>query len=363
MSNPQNIPEHRSATDVALEASFVEYVLRPTPELEAQWSAWRDGTPDNARMAAEARLYVLAAHSQFQSETIDVPEASKDRIWAAVQGANTQETNTQEAATRKSRSQQQRRPQAWYYWAAAALVIIGCGLGVMHFVGLVSFWSSPTVIAVEATQGTAAQRTVTLPDGSTAVVGAASKLSFTAEKWQQGGAARELTLTGEAFFVVTKQQHAGQPVKFRVRTAEAVVEVLGTQFNVHTRRERTAVVLQEGTVRVMASDGTTPLTELRPNERAEVTARGAVSKRVVRTAVYTSWKDGKLVFEATPLTELARILEDRYDTRVILDNALSDRTFTGAAPLQNLDLLLRAIGESFDVRITRTADVITIAAR
>lgn len=221
-------------------------------------------------------------------------------------------------------------------------------------------FDSPTVIAVEAASGANASRSVTLPDGSTVVVGASSELTFKADEWQRTGSARELTLTGEAFFVVQKQERAGQPIKFRVRTANVVVEVVGTQFNVNTRHERTAVVLQEGKVRVVANDGATPLAELRPNERAEINAQGAVTKRAVRAAVYTSWKDGKLIFEATPLAEVARVLEDRYNTSVVLDKTLADRTFTGAAPLSNVDLLLRAIGEAFNARVTRSDGTITI---
>jgi transmembrane sensor len=238
-------------------------------------------------------------------------------------------------------------------------------------------FSSETVIAVEATapNGKPASRTITLPDGSTVVLGAASELVFNTDDWQNKGddsersaseVPREVRLTGEAFFVVKKQERAGQLVKFRVRTADAIIEVLGTQFNVNTRRERTAVVLQEGKVRVLASTAsqdTQTLAELRPNERAEISAQGTVTKRAVRAAVYTSWKDGKLVFESTPLAEVARVLEDRTNTRVVLDSSLANRTFTGAAPVGNPDLLLRAIGESFAASITRTPDAITIAPR
>ncbi|MFP3637131.1 FecR family protein, partial [Bacillus sp. SIMBA_033] len=62
------------------------------------------------------------------------------------------------------------------------------------------------------------------------------------------GNSREVTITGEAYFEVSKNKNK----PFRVKTADQTVEVLGTHFNVNSYSDEPATVttLAEGSVRV-----------------------------------------------------------------------------------------------------------------
>jgi transmembrane sensor len=111
------------------------------------------------------------------------------------------------------------------------------------------WWSQP--VRVTAPAGT--QQTVTLAGGSEVHLNGATTLTYP-RGWGAlpfGEApVRRVRLAGEAFFEVT----SGRP--FRVQTANATVEVLGTAFNVRARRQdgmpTTDVTVRSGQVRVSA---------------------------------------------------------------------------------------------------------------
>ena len=190
-------------------------------------------------------------------------------------------------------------------------------------------------------------KTVALPDGSVAVLNANSHLSF-ASDWQQHE--RAVMLTGEAFFRVEKQTTADRTLrKFTVQTDNLTVEVVGTQFNVNHRRGATQVVLNTGRVRV--ANQQQQLT-MQPGELVLASAEeGKLHKRKINTEVYTAWKDNRLVFENTPLREIARLLEDNYNYRVSLsDTLVANKTFVGTFPADDIEVLLQTLAKSVDLQ-------------
>lgn len=84
-----------------------------------------------------------------------------------------------------------------------------------------------------------------LPDHSRVTLNANSRVTYYEETHPQP--VREVFLEGEAFFSVVHQERAS-PVPFIVRTPDLTVQVLGTEFNVNTRRGRTQVVLDDGQI-------------------------------------------------------------------------------------------------------------------
>ena len=127
------------------------------------------------------------------------------------------------------------------------------------------------------------------------------------------GNARKVILTGEAYFEVAKD--AKKP--FTVQFMSSSVTVLGTSFNIraYPEEKQSQATLAEGSVRIY-SPGSSML--LKPGEQAEVNAlSGEMVKREVEVKSFTSWKDGRFVFEQQPLEDIMRTLERWYDIRVI----------------------------------------------
>lgn len=124
---------------------------------------------------------------------------------------------------------------------------------------------------------------------------------------------RRVFIQGEAYFEVTKD--AKKP--FTVQFMSSSVTVLGTSFNIraYPEEKQSQTTLAEGSVRIY-SPGSSML--LKPGEQAEVKAlSGEMVKKEVEIKTYTSWKDGRFVFEQEPLENIMRTLERWYDIRVI----------------------------------------------
>ena len=128
-----------------------------------------------------------------------------------------------------------------------------------------------------------------------------------------GAKERRVFVNGEAYFEVAKD--AKKP--FTVQFMSSSVTVLGTSFNIraYPEEKRSQTTLAEGSVRIY-SPGSSML--LKPGEQAEVSAlSGEMVKQEVEVKNFTSWKDGRFVFEQQPLEDIMRTLERWYDIRVI----------------------------------------------
>ena len=162
------------------------------------------------------QVWSLLGH--LERDALDAP--STEGAWADLE----QQLDTTPPSSRAARRPPVRRGRrrAW----------MGLPIGTGLVVVLLGLWMWQTQITVEAPRG--AQRTVTLPDGSTAHLNSDSRLrhrsDFLAWPFVPSGE-RKVTLEGEAFFEVVR---GARP--FVVETFNARVEVLGTQFNVRARQ-------------------------------------------------------------------------------------------------------------------------------
>ena len=124
---------------------------------------------------------------------------------------------------------------------------------------------------------------------------------------------RRVFIQGEVYFEVAKD--AKKP--FTVQFMSSSVTVLGTSFNIraYPEEKQSQTTLAEGSVRIY-SPGSSML--LKPGEQAEVKAlSGEMVKKEVDVKTFTSWKNGRFVFEQEPLENIMRTLERWYDIRVI----------------------------------------------
>lgn len=191
--------------------------------------------------------------------------------------------------------------------------------------------------------------TVRLPDGSTVHLNSESKLSYPSffEKDK-----RRVALQGEAFFEIRKDPKHG----FEVSTPhDTKIEVLGTSFNVEAFEEEAfvATTLIEGKVRfdymkerqstaVLMKPGQ-KLTYDSSSSQIELTETSGESE--------TAWKDGKIVFQATPLPDALRMLEKRFNVTFVLSNdRLREEAFTGSFSHQRLERILEIFKISSNIK-------------
>ena len=196
---------------------------------------------------------------------------------------------------------------------------------------------------------------IVLADGTRVWLNSATKLIF---PQNFTGKERRVMLSGEAFFDVARDE--SKP--FIVETSRMDVKVLGTRFNVNadTDNEVVSTTLVDGCVEV-ASGTQKPIT-LVPGEQAYGEA-GELEKREVNIRLYTSWIDGRFMFNNVELEEIAKQISRWYDVEIFFTNENVKRTrFTGGmVKFKPLDDLIRMIESTSPVRFSVNGKTIVIS--
>ncbi|UWY28096.1 DUF4974 domain-containing protein [Flavobacterium sp. TR2] len=144
------------------------------------------------------------------------------------------------------------------------------------------------------------------------------------------GQTRQVELVyGEAYFEVSPStKHKGS--RFKVKTQEQNVEVIGTEFNIKAYRDETAIytTLVEGVVAVSNAAKKQILT---PSQQSKITEyNGSISVSEVDVYNEISWRKGLFVFKGMPLKDIAKVLSRWYDVDIVFaDPALGNVKFNG----------------------------------
>jgi transmembrane sensor len=191
------------------------------------------------------------------------------------------------------------------------------------------------------TTGIGEQRTLQLQDGSTIELNAHSSVRI-----RLTGLTREVDLKdGQALFRVAKD--SARP--FLVHSDGTTVRAVGTQFDVYRKRSGTVVTVLEGRVAVAevgdskGVNGSEPVL-LAAGDQVTVPAQRAPKAdqpRHADVAVATAWVQKRLIFEETPLAEVAEEF-NRYNTRrLVIEGAdLQARGISGVYSSTDPDSLL-----------------------
>jgi ferric-dicitrate binding protein FerR (iron transport regulator) len=196
-----------------------------------------------------------------------------------------------------------------------------------------------------------------LEDGSKVTLNSNSHLTTTGN-WNDNNA-REVFLKGEAFFEIVKTK---ERKTFEVNTEEKVhVQVLGTEFNVSTRRQQVEVYLQSGKVKIssLAGDAT-----LKPGDFV-VYQKGDQALVVKQNALEASpdlldWKSSFYIFNDTPLSDITQTLEDNYGFKIVIkDPSVTQKKITAKISRNDVNVLLKVLSETLNIKIEQDGNQLT----
>jgi len=222
------------------------------------------------------------------------------------------------------------------------------------FIGLYSRQTSsprPGVVAFDT--GVGGHRIVPLVDGSRIELNTATVLRTMISKTR-----RDVWLDrGEAFFEVTHIEGSA----FVVHAGPRMITVVGTQFSVRRDGDKVTVAVVKGRVRV---EDTTP-----GESRATITAAPGdvaiglgsstmvMSKPVAAVEDKLAWRDGRLVFDGTSLTEVADDF-NRYNRQQLLisDPSVAAIRISGTFKALNVEAFVRLLKEAYGLKVESTAD-------
>jgi ferric-dicitrate binding protein FerR (iron transport regulator) len=181
------------------------------------------------------------------------------------------------------------------------------------------------------------QSKIVLSDGTRVWLNSGSTLTFPSTFT---GDTRTVHLSGEVYIEVAPDRN----IPFYVNMPDFKVKVYGTKFNVSSYPGTPpSVVLVEGRVGLQSPDRREVF--LSPHEQAVLTENGFDTKPV-NVYPFISWKNGYLMFDDTPITEVLKQIERYYNLSFDYDDHVNFRelTCTGKIILsENLDNVLTAL--------------------
>ncbi len=197
--------------------------------------------------------------------------------------------------------------------------------------------------------------TYSLPDNSIIKLDSGSSIAFYPNDFIDK---RHIKLTGHAYFDVI---HNGKP--FKVATANSIIEVLGTSFDVNSTDNKTDIIVSSGKVSFASSiNNDSRKIILVKNQMSSCIGENSPTLPVsVSSDKLIAWIHDNIVFNNTSLREVARILTETYKISVIIDNNIDKLTLTGQFEKQTIDEIIKLICETLELNYKHEKDTYYIS--
>ena len=274
-----------------------------------------------------------------------------DRLRDRISAALVPEDRSEEAKTIRL------LPWNRLYRVAAVLVLCLTALGIVY---MTQKTKTETAVVYEEVRVAARKKVkLTLPDGSVVWVNSKTTLKYPK---QFADDIRQVFLDGEAYFEVAK--NPARP--FVVASGRMTTTVLGTHFNVkaYHNEENLTVSVTEGKVAVQG--GSRSRVVVTPNQRALYSVQsGRLAKEEAADAHdMTAWRTNRLVFNRTPLREVARTLERTYNVKVTFKNAdLANCKLNGTFDNKPLTKILMVLGSTMNLRYRMAGNTVELTGQ
>ena len=344
----------------AVEASgWVETMRHASPGDEMRFVAWLKESPRNVRD------FLLMRSLDSALETLDTERLHNiEALIAKVDQRVSPLTLRPAPGAAPARSRRLR-------WAALAAGVLLAAVGALFWHAHPGFYGFH-----EFETATGEQRTFELEDGSVVSLNTHSRVAI-----RLAAHVREVRLLrGEALFHV-----AHDPSRpFLVSTDDAVVQAVGTQFDVYRRDDGTVVAVLEGRVNVTTAvpapaasgsaaapiagrgaPGAAAVRSLGASQEAQVSHEGSVSIREVNNVNDTvAWRERRLIFRDQTLEQIVGEF-NRYRAHPIRleGSGVSERVYSGVFDADDADSLLQVLSRDPALAVEREGEATLVRLR
>jgi ferric-dicitrate binding protein FerR (iron transport regulator) len=353
-------------SDFVLDDDFIRWVNNPKKADDDFWNDWLSANPDKYMLIAEARKIL----ESFRTEELLISEQEREteinKLLHTITEGNIPDEMPEPRIPARVVSVSKKR-----WWFAAAAIVIGLVVTTGYFLRSEHKRSAefayhvvtPAKHLIESVNTSERTISLTLPDQSVVELAPDSRIAYPNNF--DSNNTRDVYLSGEAFFKVTK--NPARP--FRVFANEIVTKVLGTSFIVRSFEADTViqVTVKTGKVSVYSQANKTKLDDsssqysgiiLTPNQElvykrleqqflksllanpAEIIPRGGDQEN--------------MVYDEAPLEKVFGQLGKNYGINIVYDVELLKKC-TVTADLRNesfyrkLDLICKAIGADYEI--------------
>ncbi|MCD8182715.1 MAG: FecR domain-containing protein [Bacteroides sp.] len=302
---------------------FIKYLKNELTEEETrQLLAWLRENKDNQEF-----LFSLKDSFLYLNYEKDKKEADTEKEWKKF--------------LKRVEGEPQPKPSAKhfslkYVWTSAAVIllcIVGGWIAGSAYTGL----DTPRGLVTLETE-TGQQAKTVLPDGTTVLLNACSKLTYSLEGWNH---ARDVRLEGEAIFDVVHKKD--QP--FYVHTDNYNVRVLGTNFNVLAYGDdpEGVVTLKHGKVEIDMA-GSNKNLFLQPGESFVYDNRAGTYRVEQRSLKHIyAWEHNEIIFEGHTLEEKKEKLTRHFGYKFEIAPELQKMSYKATLRDESLNEFLAAL--------------------
>jgi transmembrane sensor len=349
-------------SDFVMDEDFIRWVNKREKADNDFWNNWLRQHPDKHMVVAEARRILESIGTEQTSLSEHDIQSEIDRLLFTIK----------EQKELPSIAPQRTSFKKWWYAVAATvmLAIAGTAVIVLHngrnSAAKYSYETiAPSKGLIENVNTSEKTVTVKLPDGSTVNIAPHSRIGYTSNF--DNGETRDIYLSGEAFFTVTK--NPARP--FRVFANEIVTKVLGTSFRVRSFEKDTVIQVTVRTGKVSVYSQTAAGTDIK--ELSQPNHLGGIILTPNQEVVYQKEREKfqkvlldnplrirpeppeqTMLYEDAPIEKVFREVADNYGISIVYDNDILKKCTVTAdlrkEPFYNqLMLVCKAIGASYEI--------------
>lgn len=321
-----------------------------TPEERQDVLAWSQTSKDHERSIRQLEEIWDAG-----AVTTDEMQFQVDEDWKRLQNRIDSSESRQVAGILHANRRVYKRGGAkqsislWLKVAASLLVVAMSGFLIWQL-SQQTISEEGTVVMREIIMERGQQSNMLLSDGSHITINADSHIRlpdrFVSDR-------RDLYLeSGEIF--VDIESDPNRP--FFIHAEGSVIRVLGTAFSVRSYPEEreVRVVVKEGVVSLASTQNSDRHISLTKNQlgRFYIDDNQLSSDIVKDMELFLGWMDGYLKFDETPLSQVVRDLERRYNVDIILaDTSLESKRLTAELKGRSIQNVLRVLSAALDLSI------------
>ena len=242
-----------------------------------------------------------------------------------------------ERALYKVKNRIKGKKSGWLVWTQRIAALLSIPL--LLYVLLTLFHKQSVVTQmIEVRTNPGMTTSFILPDSTVVFLNSESTLQYPSVFEES----REVKLSGEAYFEVKKDVKK----RFIVHIPyQSRIEVLGTVFNVeaYDTDNQISATLVEGQIGfIYSKEGIAKKVAMKPNQRMIYTpASNEVKLYATNCTTETSWKDGMIILNNTPMEETLHLLEKRFNVEFIVKNKkFYEYSFTGRFTFQRIERIM-----------------------
>lgn len=321
--------KNKKIEDLIKDKSFLNWVNKSNQKDSSKWDSWSENNPERKELLDDAKAMVNGI--SFKKESIDKKQVNDSwkNFSAKIQSDNTPKKRIKEGSFSKQ------------FLKYAAIFLIG----VASFFGIKEMMFTPIPELVVFQTSPTETNSFELPDGSTLTLNTNSKAEFYDNFLTQKN--RIIQLEGEGYFDVKKQE-VGKT--FEVRTKDISVNVIGTSFNVNSKRTTPIVSLIEGKVNLIKGDFDKK--ELNAGQTARFnnsTNQFEISND--QTEYWKSWTLQKWAFgKETSMQEIIERMEETFGLKCsIKDPTILSKKASGDVSIENKEILFESLSILLDL--------------